>query len=330
MGASSAGLQGTTWKASWSRVAERGSSWGMRFTLWWYRVFGHRLSLPLVYAVVTYFFLTDAPGRRASLAYLRRVRAMPGGCSALPREPGLRECYRHYRTFAVAIVDRLSIWLKDGGGIRFDTVGTDLVDAERAQGRGGLILGAHLGNFDALRRLAETSGHVVNVLMFTENARRINAVFRELHPGLEEHVIAVDPGSVNAVFAVRERLRRGEHVAILADRIELGGRGRAVGVRLLGGLAQLPEAPVLLAGLLGCPVFLMLALKSAPGHYRVIIEKLTERVDLRGQGRQAAAAELLTAYARRLEHYCLEDPYQWFNFFDYWGDASGSPVPESR
>ena len=31
--------------------------------------------------------------------------------------------------------------------------------------------------------------------------------------------------------------------------------------------------------------------------------------------------ELAAAYAGRLEHYCLTAPLQWFNFFDYWGDA---------
>ena len=59
----------------WNRIAERGSLWGLRFTLACYRLLGRRLTLPLVHAIVTYFFLTDAPGRRASLAYLKRVHA---------------------------------------------------------------------------------------------------------------------------------------------------------------------------------------------------------------------------------------------------------------
>ena len=40
---------------------------------------------PLVYAVVTYFFVTDARGRRASLAYLRRIHADPRGRETLRR-----------------------------------------------------------------------------------------------------------------------------------------------------------------------------------------------------------------------------------------------------
>ncbi len=68
---------------SWSRVAERGSLWGLRFTARCIRLVGPRLSLALVYAIVTYFFLTDRPGRRASRAYLKRGSAARVITSAL-------------------------------------------------------------------------------------------------------------------------------------------------------------------------------------------------------------------------------------------------------
>jgi len=75
----------------WSRIAERGSIWGIRFTVWCYRRLGRSLSLPLVHAIVSYFFVTDARGRRASRAYLRRIHADPRGRESLRRPPGLWE-----------------------------------------------------------------------------------------------------------------------------------------------------------------------------------------------------------------------------------------------
>jgi len=319
--------------ASWSRIAERGSIWGIRFTVWCYRHLGRRLCLPLVYVVVSYFFVTDARGRRASLAYLRRIHADPLGRESLRRPPGLRECFRHYRSFALSIVDRLAIWFGRGDDFEFVTHGLDFVDRLAEQGRGALILGSHLGSFDALRLLAKRAGSTVNVLMFTANAQRINRVFREVAPEAEALVIHVDPSSVQSVFTIRERLRRGEHVAILADRIEVLDRDRAVRVPLLGGQVLLPQAPILLAGLLGCPLVTVVALRDGPGRYQVIVDVLAERVKLPREGRDEAAAALLAAYARCLEHHCLRHPYQWFNFFDYWQDevsgaaaAAGGPA----
>jgi predicted LPLAT superfamily acyltransferase len=308
--------------AGWTRIAERGSIWGIRFTAWCYRRLGRRLSLPLVYAVVTYFFVTDARGRRASLAYLRRIHADPRGRETLRRPPGARECFRHYRTFALAIVDRLAIWFGREDDFEFVTHGLDYVDGLAEQGRGALLLGSHLGSFDALRLLAKRAGSTVNVLMFTANAERINQVLRELAPEAEALVIHVDPGSVQSVFTIRERLRRGEHVAILADRIEVGDRDRAMRVPLLGGLVRLPQAPILLAGLLGCPLVTVVALREGPARYEVSVELLAERVVLPRKGRDEAVAALLSDYAQRLERHCLRRPYQWFNFFDYWEDEA--------
>jgi predicted LPLAT superfamily acyltransferase len=321
-GAAGAGVSSAP--SDWSRIAERGSALGIRMSLWWYRIFGRLLTVPVAYLVVTYFFLTDAPGRRASLAYLRRVYANPAGRASLGRAPGVLAGFRHYRTFALAIVDRFSVWCDGPERFEFDTRGGELIDRYVNQGRGVLILSAHLGNFDALRRLAERTGEVVNVLMYTDNAKRINDLFSEVSPEIRDRMIVVDPTSVHSVFAIRERLRAGEHVAILADRNELGDRARSVPVQLLGGEVRFPQAPVELAGLLGCPVVLLVALREGSGRYRVFIESLAERVKLPRRGREVVATELMAAFAKRLEYYCCQRPYQWFNFYDYWGDAERS------
>jgi predicted LPLAT superfamily acyltransferase len=332
MGASDGANGRPARSAGWSRIAERGSLAGIRFTAWCYRLLGRRLTLPLVYAVVSYFFLTDAAGRAASLAYLRRVYTTEEGRRAIGRPPGWRESYRHYRSFALAIVDRLDVWFGGVDDFSFEQFGKHEIDRYTDAGRGALILGAHLGSFDVLRGLARQSGVVVNVVMFTAHAELIQTVLRELSPEIEEHVIAADPSSVQSIFAIRERLRRGEHVAILADRIEAGDRDRSLTVPLLGGLVRLPQTPILMAGLLGCPVVLLLALRTGPGGYRVYTELLAERVRLpRGsqEGREAAVTEILAHYAQRLEHHIRLAPFQWFNFFDYWGDAATPPPLET-
>jgi len=318
--------------AAWQAVAERGSIWGLRFTVACYRLLGRRASLGLVYAVVTYFFLTDPAGRRASRAYLARVRrvARTRGGPAATLVPGLRASYRHYCAFALAIVDRLAIWFDRAGDFVFETHGVERFDDLAREGRGAVILGAHLGSFDALRLLAKRTGKTVHVLMFTANAPRINAVFREISPEAEARIIHAAPGSVAAAFEIRACLRRGEHVAILADRMEANDRGRGARVSLLGDPVELPEGPFLLACALGCPLFWMVALREGPARYRVHAEELAPARRVRPAERNGAAAELMAAYAERLEHYTLQAPLQWFNFFDYWGDARAAAGEEAQ
>ena len=308
----------------WSHIAERGSLLGMRCAVWCHRAFGRRAVLALAHLVVVYFFLTDRAGRAASRDYLRRLWSTPEGREALARPPGTWQSFLHYREFAISIVERLSLWFGEGDEFSFEVQGNEHADRLAAEGRGGIVLGAHLGSFDALRLLADRQQRIVNVLMFTAHARRINAIFRELSPDAEARVIEIDPGSVQSVFEIRERVRRGELIALLGDRIEPGDRTRASRVPFLGGSVLLPHAPFLLAGLLGCPVLLMIALRAGPSHYEVFTEKLAERVDLPRRERDEAVTELLAAYAGRLEHYCKRSPYQWFNFYDYWQDGASS------
>jgi predicted LPLAT superfamily acyltransferase len=294
--------------------------WGLRFTVWCYRVFGPQLAAVLVHAIVAYFFLTDTAGRRASSAYLRRVAATPTGRRALGRSPGAWASFLRYRCFGLSILDRLAIWTGETRDFEFAVEGNEHCDRLAEARRGGIVLGAHLGNFDALRLLAEQQQRVVHVLMFTAHAQRINTIFRERSPEVELHVIEVDPTSARTAFEILERVERGELISILADRVEPGDRGRTSHVPFLGGMIELPRGPFLLASILACPVLLMLAFRTGRGRYAMFTEKLTDGIRRPRREREKEATELLTAYAGRLEHYCTKYPYQWFNFYDYWGD----------
>jgi predicted LPLAT superfamily acyltransferase len=213
------------------------------------------------------------------------------------------------------------LWFGREGDMPFSVTGREHYDRLLTPERGAIVVGAHLGSFDALRALADQDGRVVNVLMFTRHAPRINAIFRQLSPNVQVRVIHAGPRSMDTVLRIRSCIDRGELVAMLGDRVEPSDLGRTCRVSLLGDTVELPEAPYLLAGLLGCPLFFMVALREKGGGYRVSAEVLSEHVESRRGERQKQILELAAAYAGRLEHYCLTAPLQWFNFFDYWGDA---------
>jgi predicted LPLAT superfamily acyltransferase len=305
-------------------LTERGSLLGLRITLGCYRLFGRRLSLVLVHAIVAYFFLTDrGGGRAASRAYLRRVAANPDGAAALGRTPGFWASFLHYRAFALSIFDRMELWFGRRGVFEFEFEGREHFDRLLTPERGAIVVGSHLGSFDAMRALADHDGRVVNVLMYTRHAPRINAFFRELSPDVEVRVIHADPDSIDSVLQIKACIERGELVAMLGDRVEPHDRHRSCRATLLGDPAEFPSAPYLLAGLLGCPVVFMVALRAAGGRYRVFAEVLSERVELPRREREKMLRELVAAYAARLEAYCVRAPYQWFNFFDFWQEGAG-------
>jgi predicted LPLAT superfamily acyltransferase len=306
--------------AQWNEVAERGSLLGLRFVVGCYRLFGRPLSVALVHVIVFYYFLTAPAARSASRAYLRRVARRPEGAAALSRAPDVRATFLHMRAFALSILDRLALWFGHRDEFVFEVEGIHHYDRLLREDRGAFVVGAHLGSFDALRALADRDDRVVNVLMFTNNAPRINAIFRQLSPDAQMRVISAGSDTFDTVLRIRGCIARGEIVAMLGDRIEPGHAGRTLRVPLLGDEVELSQAPYLLAGLLGCPLFFMTALRSGPGRYRVFAEVLAEQVEL-GDDREKRIQELAQAYAERLERYCLAAPYEWFNFYDYWREG---------
>jgi len=311
---------GVTTTSAWTQIAERGSLWGLRLTVRCYRAFGRPLSLVLVHAIVTYFFVTDRVGRRASRAYLQRVEAARAGGASNARPPGLWESFLHYRAFALSIFDRMCFWFGTGDEYAITFEGREHFRALAEAGTGAVVVGAHLGNFDAMRLLATRDGTVVNVLMFTKHAPLINSIFRELSPDAELNVIHADPSSMKSVFEIRACIERGELVAILGDRIEAGDRSNVRRVPFLGNEAPFPEGPFVLSALLGCPVMLMIAVREGPRDYRAFAEPLADGGNVERGRREAYVERLLQAYVARVEHYCMRAPYQWFNFFDFWED----------
>jgi predicted LPLAT superfamily acyltransferase len=101
-------------------------------------------------------------------------------------------------------------------------------------------------------------------------------------------------------------------------------RERSIHAPFLGGSAPFPEGPFILASLLACPVYLLFCLRI-DGRYRVFIEPFADPLALPRRTRRQALELAIVNYAQRLEAHCLLAPTQWFNFFDFWGQADIGP-----
>ena len=68
-------------------------------------------------------------------------------------------------------------------------------------------------------------------------------------------------------------------------------------------------------------MYLCFCLREKRGNahgYRIHLERFAERIELPRRERLVRLEDYLQQYARRLEHYCLQAPEQWFNFYDFW------------
>ena len=114
-------------------------------------------------------------------------------------------------------------------------------------------------------------------------------------------------------------MRHRELVVIVGDRTPPGeSRQKRISLLdFLGELAPFAQGPFILASLLDCPVYLFFSLREGDG-YRVHLEHFAERIVLPRKEREERLLGYMKQYVGRLEHYCLQAPEQWFNFYDFW------------
>lgn len=304
----------------WASLEETGILWGMRVLLWVYRLFGRPAFRLALYPVVSYYFLRNGVARRASRDYLKRLGAY---YPDLPVRGSLWESYRHFLSFAETLLDKIVVWFEDLGPSRVHFHNRHLLLELLAQGRGAILLGAHLGNLEICRALAELRDPVyLNILVHTKHAEKFNRLLGSVERRSKIELIQVT--ELNPAIAIRlqEKLGRGEFIVVVGDRVPVNTQGRTIRARFLGDQADFPQGPYLLASLLQCPVFTLFSYPWS-GKYQIYLEPFAEQIALarRGPQRDLELATWARRYAESLEYHCHRVPFQWFNFFGFWDTA---------
>ena len=299
----------------WVKQRERGTVFTLRLIAWVALTFGRRVSRALLYPIVAYYVLTGSTQRRASQVYLRRV---------FGRAPTWREIFRHHFVFASVYLDRAFLFAGRDGGFAIDAVNRELVIERSRCETGCLLLGAHLGSFDVTRKLGHEHRHIeVNMMMYPHNAQKVNAVIESFGGSYRMKVIPI--GEVDSLIRAKECLDKGEWVGILGDRTV--DSDRLIRVPFLGAEAAFPAGPFLVASALKVPVILFGCLYLGGNRYREHFELFAEEITLDRRSREADLEKWVSRYAERLEYYCRLSPYNWFNFYDFWGEL---PQPEPK
>ncbi len=292
--------------ADWRRQQEKSHLAILKLMVWISLTFGRQIGRVVLYGIAAYYVLFAAAARRASRAYLGR---------ALGRWAEWSDGFRHVLSFASTIHDRIYL-LND----RFDLFDIEVIGAESLlvsleRQPGALLIGGHLGSFEVLRAVGRgRAGLKVAMLMYAENARKINATLAAINPAATDDIIEL--GRMDSMLQARDRLDQGYVVGMLADRGL--GDDATVDCEFLGEMAPFPVGPWRMAAMLRRPVFFMTGLYLGGNRYRIHFEPLadfsaTPRADI-----AAAIAAAQRHYAGRLAHYCRLAPYNWFNFFDFW------------
>ena len=305
----------------WAWLAERGTALGLRLCLLSYRLLGRRGCQALLVPVVLYFYLTGRVQRHASQQFLARAFRFKGWS----RQPGFIDGYRHFFSFAARGLDTFIGWSGGWSG----TTPPDLIrpgdmvalPAAVADQRGALVIVAHLGNVDISRAVldAKTRERLL-ILVHTRHSENYNKVLRDFQPAAALNTLQVTDLGPETAIALKQRIDEGYWIVIAGDRVPIKSEGRTVEAPFLGQPAPISTGPYILAFLMECPVYLLFCLREGD-HYRLHFEKFADRVELPRSVRGERLRDCAAKFTDRLQDYALRDPFQWYNFFDFWAPA---------
>ena len=295
---------------AWQVQQERGSRSAVRLMAWVALSIGRPVARLLLYPICVYYLLRSKSANRA----LRRFRVR-----ALGRATTWRDLYRHYFWFASTLLDRVYFLRGQFDQFTITVHGLDDLDRLLAQGRGCLLLGSHLGSFEAVRAvgLARETFEIC-VLMDEQNAPLIRGLIQELNPAVAETVIQI--GGAETMLHVKECLDRNGVVGIMGDRVMQ--EDQAVFCDFLGCEARFPTGVMRLAHVVRAPVVLFFGLYRGGNRYEVYLESFSEGVQLSHEQRATDLKQWTQRYADRLEAHCRQAPDNWFNFYEFWNDAN--------
>jgi predicted LPLAT superfamily acyltransferase len=294
----------------WTALPERGTPTSLRLLAWIATRIGRWAARLLLYPITFYFLVTARAARRTSSEFLKRMHGYPAHWWHV---------FRHFHCFATTILDRL--YLLRGEFQRFDVKlhGKEILHPRMESGKGCILLGSHLGSFEVLRALGVMERNFpVKVLMDPTHNQNITRFLDALNPVIADTVIA--PDRAETLLTVKESLDAGFFVGTLGDRVSSGDK--TTKCQFLGQPAAFPVGPIVLAAMTHCPVILFFGIHRGGNRYEIYFEHFADEITLDRDRRAEHIQFWMQRYAGRLEHYARSAPYNWFNFYPFWDQAS--------
>ncbi|MCP4409478.1 MAG: hypothetical protein GY807_17350 [Gammaproteobacteria bacterium] len=259
----------------------------------------------LLYPITAYFFITGRAAHRAGRHFftLATGQARPA------------DYYRQILCFARCLVDRVTILIGDADQFKVNPSGRQALMQARRDGRGVIMLGSHLGSFEACKLLARDRMDIdIHIVAYFAGSTKIRQALDAINPELQQNFI--DPTKPDAVFQMRDVIDNGGILAILSDRTGIGEKKAQI--NFMGEQAYLPTGPYYLASILHCPVFCFFGLRVDHYAYDTYAIKLAEHITLARGQREQQAQIYAQQYADLLADKARQYPYNWFNFYEFW------------
>ena len=282
----------------------RGTVLGYRIFIFFMKKLGLRSAYFILYFVAFYFLIFSPKGTKASYNYFRKRLKYSSIKSVF-------NVYKSYYKFGQTIIDKVAIRSGLRNKFTYDFDGIDNLKQLIANKNGGILISAHVGNFEIAEFFFKEIdfNSQINIVTTDQEHSDIKQYLESVSQKSSIKLILIKE-DLSHIFEINSALANNELICFTGDRYFEGTR--FLEEHLLGKDAKFPAGPFLLASRLKVPVAFVYVMKETTKHYHLYTRLATAK--------KRDAQGLLQNYTESIEWILKQYPLQWFNYFDFWED----------
>ena len=263
----------------------------LRFVALYYFLFARKSNKNI------YFFFHDVLKYKRTTAYLK--------------------IYKNYYIFGQTILDKVALLAGVKTKFTIDHEGGKNLDKIAAMGKGGILVSAHIGNWEIAGQLLNRLETTFNILMYENERANLKEYLEKVEKKKNVKIIAIKDGEMGHLIELHNAFSNNELVVMHGDRF----REKAITTeaKFLGKTAIFPAGPFIMAAKFGVPISVVFAVKETNTHYHFFATDPIEVKRTRTEEQtNVAVKELLDKYIAEFEKMVYRYPEQWFNYYAFW------------
>ena len=283
----------------------KGTPLGYRIFVWVLRNFGVLPGYFLLRFVAFYYFLFSYTASKNIYHFFHRKI----GFSSLS---SLGKLYRNYYLFGQTIIDKVVLMSGIPNCFTFNFDGEENLRKMVALGKGGLLLSAHIGNWEIAGHLLKRLNTKINIVMYDGEVQQIKAYLDSVTGERNVKVIVIR-NDLSHIYEISDAFKNNELVCIHSDRFIEGNK--TMKAEFLGETALFPAGPFILAATFKVPISFVFALKETALHYHFFASDIKDYSQL---GKVNGPQQMLHEFATQMEIKVKQYPEQWYNYYNFW------------
>jgi predicted LPLAT superfamily acyltransferase len=289
----------------------RGGLIGYKIFVFFIKTFGIGFAYFFLYFVAWYFVFFSRVAYRSIYYYFHHVLKYNAFKS-------FHLTYFNFCTLGKTLVDKVAVLSGMKSKFTFNFDGEHYLRQMVTDGTGGILINAHVGNWEIAGQLLERLNTKIHVLMFDAERQQISQYLNDVMTEKDMQVIIIKE-DMSHLNEIKEALSKKEIIAMNGDRFIEGNK--VYKVNFLGKEALFPAGPFSIASKFDVPVTFAFAMKESRTHYHFFAtppEKVKAYKTL--AERERNTREMVEKYAQELEKKVKSYPLQWFNYYQFWSN----------